>query len=380
MEANSTAAFNNEEITFRSRPRWGLGVGVGVIVWLILLIAFGFAMENLPQIPKPAGPIEIAVRFAILLIVLLLIPIWLGLSVGRGGVCVFNDDGVRLIRGRKEVFCPWSLFATAGQPVIHFVQSTIGTTASDLFELPVNPAAVPFTEIRKNGRTIAKGVMVKTPQFRFRSSDLASLTNFYQIRTEDLANLLLHHGRLRTKASFEVSPAAVASTVGLKQNGWMTISLARLAFPQICRDCGNHTAATQPYRVLHNTGYAWIAVPVCEICQRTFKRNFRRAFWKRYFLIVVSGVTIGFLAGMIVSQGQRRFGFPEIPIIFASLAGIGASFAGWFLAKHLATRKVPPPVELHRYLKNGSVTLRFRMLEYTEQMIETIQMLMNGNP
>ncbi len=359
---------------FRSRPRWALGFGVGVMAWLILMIAFGFAVEYLPQIPKPAGPIEIAFRFAILLIFLLLIPIWLGLSVGRGGVCIFNDDGVRLIRGGKEVFCPWSLFSTAGQPVIHFVQSTFGKNASDLFELPVNPAAVAFTEIRKNGQAIAKGMMVKTPQFRFRSTDLASLTNFYQVRTEELASLLLLHGRLRAKAPVEVSIAVPESTVLLQQNGWMTISLARLAFPQLCCGCGNQTTTTQAFRVLHMTGYASIAIPVCEICQCTFKRDFGRAFWKNLLTIVVSSTAFGFLVGMIISQGQRRFGFPEIPIIFAVLAAMGGSFVGWFVAKHLASKKVPAPVELGRYLNNGRVTLRFRSPEYTEKMLATTQM------
>ena len=374
MEANSTTVFKNEEITFRSRPRWGLGLGVGVMTWLILMIAFGFAIENLPPTPKPAGTIEIVFRFAILLIVLLLIPIWLGLSVGRGGVCIFNDDGVRLIRGGKEVFCPWSLFSTSGQPVIPFVQSMIGKNASDLFELPVNPAAVAFTEIRKNGQTIANGMMVKTAQFRFRSSELASLTNFYHVRTEDLASLLLHHGRLRAKAPVVGSHAALESAVCLQQNGWMTISLTRLRFPQVCCDCRNHTTTTQPFRVLHMTGYACIAIPLCEMCQRTFQRAFRRAFWKHFLMFVVSTTTCGFVAGMIVSQGQRRFEFPEIPIIFAVLAGICGSFAGWFLSKSMATRKVPAPVELHRYLKNGSVTIRFRSPQYTEKMREEIQM------
>ena len=373
MEANSTTSFKNQEITFRSRPRWGLGLGVGVMAWLILMIAFGFTIQNLPPIPKPAGAIEVVFRFAVLLIILLLIPIWLGWSVGRGGVCIFNDDGVRLIRGGKEVFCPWSLFSTAGQPVIHFVQSTFGKNASDLFELPVNPAAVAFTEIRKNGQAIAKGMMVKTPQFRFRSTDLASLTNFYQVRTEEFASLLLHHGRHRAKVMAEDSNPALESTFRLQQNGWMTISLARLAFPQICCGCGNQTTTTQAFRVLHMTGYASIAIPVCEICQRSFKREFRRAFWKNFVMIVVSSATIGFLAGMIVSKGQRRFGFPEIPIIFAVLAGVGGSFVGWFMAKHLASKKVPAPVELHRYLKNGSVTLRFRSPQFTERMLATIQ-------
>jgi hypothetical protein len=149
----------------------------------------------------------------------------------------------------------------------------------------------------------------------------------------------------------------------------MTISLTRLAFPSVCCDCGAPTIDTQSYRVHHMTGFAWIPIPVCGSCQRAFRQNYRRALWKPVAMLLAIAAAGGFLVGSLPALlGRDPKSFPILSILCAIAAGLIGLPVAWFLGKKWAIGMFPPPVELRRYLVEGSVSLRFRRPEYAEQV------------
>jgi hypothetical protein len=385
VESDPADFLKHGAIRFGPQTRWGLGlavgIGVGVIFWLLGIVLVRYAMQiavqQFPNLPMPAAPVDALVFLA----VSPLVSLWVGIAIGRGGTCILGGDGVRMIRGTNEVFCPWDLFSAPGRPIIHFRQNATETNPTGEFELPVASTAVHRVEARKHGVLIARGMNVKTAQFRFRSPEVAALTNFSRVSTAEFAGTLLTWGRLLghappagAAAAMEPGPAALESAGRCDNDGWITVHLTRLAFPPACCDCGAPTATTQPFTVHHNLGHAPIAIPVCEPCQRAFQRTYRRAFWKPFLATVAIGAGTGFLAGLVVTGAQRKFGFPEVAIIFSILLGVVSLFVGWFVSKRQATRIVPPPVQVRRYLKNGNVTLRFRRPEYAAQMLALTQL------
>jgi hypothetical protein len=318
----------------------------------------------------------------------------------RGGFCVLNAAGVRLIRGSIEVFCPWSLFSAPGQPFIHALPGR------NRLELPVSAASVPLVEARRDDLAIAQGIAVKAHQLYFRSSREVILRNLYQVKPDDMAWLLLHlghslglsgpapkdlpaqarHGNVEeyqfaensALEDGEFSPPAIRD-----KDGWITVSVTRLVLPRWCCHCGTPTTSTQAFRaftpllrlgrfsIMEGAEHVYIQIPVCKACQSDLKRRYRKTYWKTFLTVLGVGAGGGFLVGTLIAlvNGDPRL-FPTAPI-FLSFAGCFVSlFFAWFLSRWAAGR-VSAPVELQRYLpEKGTVALRFRRPEYAEQILQ----------
>jgi hypothetical protein len=187
--ADPVGYLGSRAITLRTNGRGAGGLLNACSFWLgvlILCIAFAWAV---------AGPREILALSAAVVAGLALVS-WRGrrMYAVRWDCCVLDAAGVRFVEdGGREVFCPWALFSAPGPPAYR----TDGHGRRFAAELPVQPAAAPLVEAREGGRVVARGLGVKTWQFRFLSPRAVLLTGFYQPDWQVLSGLLLLLGRNR---------------------------------------------------------------------------------------------------------------------------------------------------------------------------------------
>jgi hypothetical protein len=394
--------FRYQEVTIGPWRRWAGGIGLGILLWLGLMAISGIILGLTGG--NPAGPVG-QFRYAVLVIVLPPVCLLLGMYWMRGGSCVLNAAGARLLHGGIEVFCPWSLFSAPGQPIIHPIDGR------NQFELPVTAAAVPLVEARGHDLIIAQGMAIKTRQLHFRSPQEVSLRSLYRVKPDELAWLLLQLGRslgCSTSALKEwpaqghyqghvqsyqpaedlaVGQIAPALPAVREKDGWITVSLTRLGFPPWCCNCGAPTTSTQAFRAftpflrlgrflnIEGAEHVWVHVPVCKACQDGTRRRYRKAFWRTFLLVVGIGAGGGFLAGTLLAlvHGDPKL-FPLIPGVFSFLAGSASLFFAWFLAIW-AAGKGSAPVQVQRYLPDkGTASLRFRRTEYAEQILHAMQL------
>jgi len=158
------------------------------------------------------------------------------------------------------------------------------------------------------------------------------------------------------------------------EEGWITLDVTRLLFPPWCCDCGAPTLCKRPSRVHHMTGFALVHVPMCETCQASFRRNYRRAFWMPLLMVLLAVGACGFVVGMIPAMtGRDPKSFPILPI----LCGIGAiliSFPiAWIVIARRAVKIVTPPVEFRRYVRDRKVAFRFRRPKYTADFVNFLE-------
>jgi hypothetical protein len=393
--------FHYQEVTIGPWRRWGSGASVSFLFWLGLTALTGVLL-NLAG-PNLGGGGE-PLRVAIMAILLPPVCLWLGMSCVRGGSCVLNVAGVRFVRGSVHVFCPWSLFAAPGQPIIHPIH---GRNRS---ELPVMAAAVPLVQARRHELILAEGIAVKTGQLRFRSPQEVLLKNLYRVKPDELAWLLLQLGRslggsasalqkLPAEGSEQysastyppadegaVGPHAEASAAVSDTDGWITVSLTQLAFPNRCCECGAPTASKQAFKGyspllrlgrflnLEGAEHVWVHVPICKDCQTSTRIQRRRTFWRTFLRVLGIGIGLGFLVGTLLALvgGDPRLS-PALPIGFSLIAGLISLLIAWFRAKW-AAGKGGTPVQVQRYLpQKGTVSLRFRRPEYAEQLLQAME-------
>jgi hypothetical protein len=338
------------------------------------------------------------------LMVLLPACLVLGMYWLRGGSCILDSAGVRLIYGGVEVSCPWSLFVALGQPVIHPPYSR------NRFELPVAAAAAPRVEACRNDLVIAQGLAVKTRQLRFRSAHEVILRNLYRVKADELSWLLLHLGRSQALSSFTLKelpaqtysqgnfqtqqPAENLAAKDLvssppttrKTDGWITVSLTRQAFPPWCCNCGASTTCTKavraftpllrlgPFLNIEGAQHVWLPIPMCQACQGDTSRQYRKAFERTFLMVLAIGAGGGFLLGELITLlGGNPKLFPLLPVFLSLSAGLVSLFFAWLLGKR-AAGKVAAPVQLQRYLpEKGTVDVRFRRCEYAEQILHAAQ-------
>ena len=192
--------FKHQEVTIPPWRRFVRGTFLGLsllfmpmIVIYLLAINFDIIAVDGPR-RQPVAALPDWLRFVLLVIVPIAFSA-LGTYLTRGATCILSASGVRLVRGAKEVFCPWSLFAAPGQPA---VQAADGRNR---IELPVVPAAIKLVEVRKHDVVLSHGFDVKTNLLSFRSAHVMVLENLYRVRQAELADLLLTLGRLLGKPS-----------------------------------------------------------------------------------------------------------------------------------------------------------------------------------
>jgi len=149
-------------------------------------------------------------------------------------------------------------------------------------------------------------------------------------------------------------------------DGWITLPVTDLLFPPWCCDCGAPTLDRQPFRTHHNTGVAFILIPVCQTCQQAFRQKYRRVFWRPLAMVLLVVAAIGFAVGTIPAlTGRDPQSFPILPILCAVGLVLVCLPVAWLVIRRRALQTVPPPVQLRRYIRERQVTFRFRRPDYT---------------
>ncbi len=154
----------------------------------------------------------------------------------------------------------------------------------------------------------------------------------------------------------------------------MTLPVTDLVFPPWCSECGAPTLDRQPFRAHHATGYALILIPVCEPCQKAFRQNYRRVFWKPLLIVLLVAAAAGFAIGAIPAlTGRDPKSFPILPILCSLGLDVVIFPLAWVVLRKRALKAVPPPVQLRRYIRKHRVTFRFRRPEYTADVVSLLE-------
>jgi serine/threonine protein kinase len=143
-------------------------------------------------------------------------------------------------------------------------------------------------------------------------------------------------------------------------DGWISVQLGRLRFPQVCSDCAAPTASTLTWDFAH---VGKLPVPLCNACQT----RFRRRRWKG-ILIGVGLVEIPILVLCLVLL-LTTGGFPGEPVFKLHL-GLGIIFLlpCVFLGYTLAVRTLP--VKVRRFSPvDGTFEVRFGNAELAEKFV-----------
>jgi hypothetical protein len=297
----------------------------------------------------------------------------------RGHSLTLHADGVEVCYRDMAVWCPWALFNVDGQAFVPEADSPrVGLT------LPVAPDAVPFIELRLHGAVVAHGVEVKARQLQLAASDEVVLPARYEVRADELGELLLLLGRrLGRELPRGVPPPEAYRTIELDElptpdaAGWITVSLTRLHFPAICCDCGEPTSHNLPLRV--EAGSDWLIgqltgtsggvelpIPVCPACQARMQARQQR------------GGIQGIVRGAVVALGLTllaalALGWQDMNTLAILGLGIGAAggLAGFLVGTFSARRF---PAQAARYSPSrGTLALRFRNPEYASLVRQAMQ-------
>jgi hypothetical protein len=367
LRAHPAAALAEADITIGPVRRWGSGIALGLLLAVVLLgamlVLFLAANGRAPW----AGPGRLAVVLP--LAFLLGVPFFSVLFVLyrlKGARMVLRTNGVELQDRGTTIVCPWALFSAQGVPF---------QPAKDRVLLPINPAAVQFVEAHRDDRLLAQGGRIRTRALRFKTANLAEMRSLYEVEIPELANLLLHLGRLLaaplpTVTPDHLAPAAepleTAPTLVRQADGWLKASLVHLTFPPYCCDCGAATSERKEYQgyrgSLEAGDCAKVEVPVCTSCQENAAQTWRKA--------LIAGLVIGLLSGFVlgalicVLTGDRRMLLMAIPL---SVLGIlfGAAIG------NSAGKALASPVRLRGYApEEGTMLLMFRNPDYADALVE----------
>jgi hypothetical protein len=351
---------------------WGLVTALAgwFLAVLVLLLAFN------PQRAAPGRQGPVGILLLILLFAVLPGAVVFAFQFVRGGQMALKGRGVELRFRGKVVFCPWALFNTPGQPF---------SPAADRVVLPVAPQAVPLVEARYHGTLLAAGLRVNTQQWRFRSAQEAVLKALYEVSAEELVKVLLFLGRIlggpfpREAPALDFPQTELAEAVPFREGpgGWVTVSLTRLVFPACCCACGAPTrgrqkaTAAEPFftlgRMLHPTRRESISlwVPVCYPCQTSYHRKFQQAVLNG----LGTGVLVVLLAGITMCLWPIHIALVLFFIFSLPLAPLVGCLIGYRIGKRRAHL-----VQLRGYSsRKGTVAIRFRRAEYTDQMLAAMR-------
>jgi hypothetical protein len=239
-------------------------------------------------------------------------------------------------------------------------------------------------EMRLHGAVTAQGAEIKARQLQLTASDEIVLPARYEVRADELGQLLLLLGqRLGRELPRGAPPPTAYRTTELDDlptpdaAGWITVSLTRLRFPALCCECGEPTSHNLPLRVEANTDWVVggltatsrpleLPIPICPACQARM-----RAWQQR-------GGLQGMLRGAVLTLGLTLLialvsGWQAMNTLTVLALGIGAAggLAG-FLIGTLTARRFP--AQAARYSPSrGTVALRFRNPEYASLVRQAMQ-------
>lgn len=362
-----------EPLTIGPRQMYRLagifGVFGGVLLLSCLLIAPGDRARLLGE------------RLALGIGLLLGASVWLGWSLRmRGHALILRPDGVEIKYRDTSVWCPWALFNVEGRAFVPDGDSPrVGLT------LPVAAEAVPFVVLRRDDTPLAHGAEVKAMQWQLLGTDTLILPARYEVRAEELGELLLLLGRRLGRELPKGAPPREAYVLSGREEipnapdgaGWITVHLTRLAFPPRCCDCGERTERSMPFAIA-SSGDKWmslfmsggqpleVAIPVCDACQQRLRERQHRG--------ELRGMQVGSLLfcglGLLLAWNegwQDRALLGVVAIAALAVGGLIGFLCGTFAARRL-------PAELSRYSPSrGTLRLRFRHPEYAAQVLAAMR-------
>jgi hypothetical protein len=367
LRAQPAVVLAQGDITIGPVRRWGSGIALGLLLAVgllgFMLLLFFAANGRPPWVGR--GRLAVVLPLAFLIGVPLFSVLFMLYRL-KGARMVLRSGGVELHDRGTTVICPWALFSAQGVPF---------QPSKDRVLLPINAAAVQFVEAHRDDRLLAQGGRIRTRALRFKTANLAEMRSLYEVEIPELANLLLHLGRLLAAPlpsatpdhlAPAAEPLAAAPTLVQQADGWLKASLVHLTFPPYCCDCGRYTPERKEYQgyrgSLEAGDCAKLQVPVCTTCQEDSTQSWRKA--------LVIGLAIGLLSGFLlgalicVLAGDPRMLVMAIPL---SVLGIlfGAAI-GNGVGKSLAS-----PVRLRGYApEEGTMLLLFRNPAYADALLE----------
>jgi hypothetical protein len=371
---------SGREITIKPARRVASGMFLGLFLGMGVWVALVFIVFTVTGPLQNAAQKQERETLGLLLLLAFLILIFLSmlimLRVVHGGHMVLNEQGVELRYRGTDVFCPWAVFNTPGQPYSPGYGRVV---------LPVARAAAGLVVARRHESILAEGNHVDTPQLRFRSANEALLRALYVVNAAELGKVILHLGRILGQAEPGRKPPADYSAVEIAEpepvvvehGGWITVRITRLQFPSACCDCGTTTTARQkvrcfePFfglgRLLNPMGresvHLWI--PVCHACQTENHRRERRAAWYAQSLVLVA-IVLTFVL-VVLMPANPFFGLLFVATVLLA-PGLGLT-VGYRIGQARGM-----PVQLRNYApEKGTIALRFRNAHFGERLVETMR-------
>jgi hypothetical protein len=251
------------------RPYAVAGV-IGVLVALGVMTVFILAALDRPR-NQPLDPGYVAAA-AVAVFVSGVATIALLLHWLRGGSAVLRTEGVEFIYRRRSVFCPWSLFHAPGAPYQPDHKRVI---------LPANDAVVLAERAGEDNYAARRASEMKSPALTGCAESQIALSDLYEVRLADFAQLLLELGTsLSDGVLVSAEPGRYLAPLATPEpGGWLRIRLTRLPFPPVCCRCGNLTRETISLPLdARNT--AQIDLPMCLACQvERMSRRRRALLW-----------------------------------------------------------------------------------------------------
>ncbi|MBX9677762.1 MAG: hypothetical protein K2X38_03280 [Gemmataceae bacterium] len=273
---------------------------------------------------------------------------------------ILRPEVVEFVRNDDVVRCPWSLFDATGQAFVR-LSRLIDTEVA----LPIRLDAVPFIENVRDGSVIATGRTTNSKQFWFLSDEELGIASVYELRPQDLGDLLLRVGRIlggtstgheewfreripQTTSITSVGPEAVVSpgtlpspreiteqsdaeSVDIKRfpaadrYGWVTVPVTQLSFARLCCECCSPSFDRCNIQI--EEGFRWqmlvpffgrfrrertleVRAPLCPACRRKY------VAWQvalSLLVLLLGFAPFGFLvliafAGLDLTVGLLLFG------------------------------------------------------------------------
>ncbi len=281
---------------------------------------------------------------------------WLG---PRRHELFLYEDGVKLKYGTVSVWCPWGLFNVPGNGFLYNARTLLPT-----LYLPVEPAAILSVEQRWGDETVARGTAVRAPQFSFTKDNQAIITSYYEVFPEELLPFLLEMGRrlgstpATVPARDAVAEPGAQDAVKEAENGWISLPVARLAFPPVC--CGCESPTTDLLGCMMGQCLKiHFHMPFCQACGEVLRQRVRR------------GRLIGIAAGAVLCVPALILLLPLVDAlgkVFLLALGVPALlYFGWTAGQHIAhARGMPLQV---RYWFGTRVKVRFSRPEYARHVL-----------
>ncbi len=357
-------------ITVGPRKMYGLAIVFG-LGGLLCVLAFFL----LPPGARASG----AERLALGIGLLLAAGVWLGWSLLlRGHELVLSADGLEVRYRDTVVWCPWALFNASGLPLVPDTDSPlVGLT------LPINPDAIPFTQLRREDSPIGHGAQIRCRQLLFTSRNEVVLPARYSASAAQLGELLLFLGRKLGQhlprgtpppEAYRLEEIDRSGWTEPDDSGWITASLTRLHFPWRCCQCGTETRHVRRQVVM-----AWsdqllglvgvreltVEFPTCESCDEQLREEGQRGSRNGMFLGAILTPMLVALLGLAAQVPLERL------VLVDLLALVVGGLAGFLIGTALSHRN---PIQFRRYSPaRGTLQLRFRNPEQTEPFLREMR-------